>query len=111
MRTVVKRGAERGIDEVSRRYCEEVWGAAMDDQVRLALSRAVESFRANRDDALRLYPRVVEKARRLREVKDSSLGRVGELAKEARDRKFLMTLATSAPERKACASTPSGTIR
>jgi len=46
----------------------------------------VEAFRRSRDDALRLYPRVVEKARRLREVKDSSLGRVGELAKEARDR-------------------------
>ncbi|RJS90532.1 lactate utilization protein [Candidatus Bathyarchaeota archaeon] len=67
-------------------YLQALWDAAMDDHIRLALSRAVESFRRNRAAAFKLYPWVEEKAERLREVKDYSLLHVDELAREVKDR-------------------------
>jgi len=82
----MKEKVDQGIDELSSLYCDRLWDAAMDEHIRLALSRAVESFRRNRDEALALYPDVKEKARHLREVKEYSLTHWEDLAKQVKER-------------------------
>jgi L-lactate dehydrogenase complex protein LldG len=77
---------EKENEEIVERYLQALWDASTNEHIRLALSRAVESFRQNRADAFKLYPGVVEKAKKLREVKDYSLLHVDELAKEVKDR-------------------------
>ncbi|MFB0543651.1 MAG: LUD domain-containing protein [Candidatus Bathyarchaeia archaeon] len=78
--------SEKKFEEIVGDYLQALWDAAMDEHIRLALSRAVESFRRNREEAFKLYPGVVEKAEKLREVKDYSLLHVDELAKQVKDR-------------------------
>ena len=77
---------EKEFEEIVESYLQALWDAATDEHIRLALSRAVESYRQNRDEAFKLYPRTVEKAKRLKEIKDYSLLHVNELAKEVKDR-------------------------
>jgi len=77
---------ERNFEELVDKYLQDLWDAAMDDQIRLALSRAVESFRRNRAEAFKLYPGTEEKARKLKEVKEHSLLNIDDLAKEVKDR-------------------------
>ena len=78
--------ASQEIDEVFNLYQEQLWNAMTDENIRLALSRAVEAFRSNRDEAFKLYPYVKERAKKLREVKEYSLLHVEELAKQVKDR-------------------------
>ena len=74
------------IDETFARYQDELWNAMEDETIQLALSRAVESFRRNKDEALKLYPQVKGKAKELRKVKEYSLLHIDELAKQVKDR-------------------------
>jgi len=67
-------------------YFKTLWDAAMDEDLRVALKRAVERFRRNKAEAFKIYPWIEEKAERLREVKDYSLLHMDELAKEVKDR-------------------------
>ena len=67
-------------------YLDRLWEGSMDDSLRLAVSRAVKFYRRNRDEALKLFPKVPEMAERLREVKEWSLTHRDELIKELRDR-------------------------
>jgi L-lactate utilization protein LutB len=57
------------IDEIFSRYQEELWNAMEDETIQLALSRAIASFRRNKEEALKLYPKVREKAKELKKVK------------------------------------------
>lgn len=75
-----------GLEEDLTKYLEDFWSAATDPQLRTALSRAVESYRRNREEVLRLYPQVKSKAEQLRGIKDRSIRQMEELAKEVRDR-------------------------
>jgi len=68
-----------------RRYLDDLWNASMDENLRKALDRGVESFRSNKADAFKAFPESVEKARRLLEVKDWSLLHMDELVKRTRD--------------------------
>ncbi len=77
---------EKNFQELVDEYLGTLWDASTDDHLRLALSRAVESFRKNREEAFKLYPGVVEKAKQLKEVKDYSLLHMDELTKEVKDR-------------------------
>jgi L-lactate utilization protein LutB len=57
------------IDEIFSRYQEELWNAMEDETIQLALSRAIASFRRNKEEALKLYPKVREKTKELKKVK------------------------------------------
>lgn len=78
--------SEKRFGEITEDYLQALWDASTDEFIRVALSRAVESFRQNRADAFKLYPGVVEKAKKLIEVKDYSLLHIDELAKQVKDR-------------------------
>ena len=76
----------RDVDGVFRNYLDELWEATQNEFIQLALTRAVESYRRNRDSAFQLYPHVKEKAKQLRKVKEYSILHMEELAKEVKDR-------------------------
>ena len=67
-------------------YVDKLWEGSMDENLRLAITRAVRSYRRNRDEALRLFPRVEKLAERLKEVKEWSLTHMDQLLKQLRDR-------------------------
>jgi L-lactate dehydrogenase complex protein LldG len=77
---------EKDFQEIVDEYLAALWDASTDDHLRLALSRAVERFRQNREAAFNLYPWITEKAKQLREIKDYSLLHMDELSKEVKDR-------------------------
>jgi L-lactate dehydrogenase complex protein LldG len=58
-------------------------GAAHDDRLRLALSRAIESFRANINDALKKFPHSIDMAEEVREIKRKAIGDMEKLAQQA----------------------------
>ena len=82
----MEKNVDQEIDELSNVYCDQLWNAVNDPHIRLALSRAIESFRKNRDETLALYPHVKEKARQLIEVKEYSLTHWESLAKQLKER-------------------------
>ncbi|RLI31576.1 lactate utilization protein [Candidatus Bathyarchaeota archaeon] len=73
------------VDAIFEKYLENLWDATQDDFLRLALSRAVESYRRNRNNAFKRYPYIVEKAKQLRKIKEYSIDHMEELAKETKD--------------------------
>jgi iron-sulfur cluster protein len=64
-------------------YKKEIMGAAHDDRLRLALSRAVKSFRANVKNALEKFPHTVEMAEEVRKIKEAAIPRMEELTRQA----------------------------
>ncbi len=64
-------------------YKKEIMGAAHDDRLRLALSRAIKSFRANIDGALEKFPHTVKMAEEVREIKEKATGEMEKLARQA----------------------------
>ena len=57
--------------------------AAHDERLRLALSRAIKSFRGNISDALQKFPHTVKMAEEVREIKDKSVADMENLARQA----------------------------
>lgn len=78
--------SEKRFEDIQADYLQALWDASTDEFIRVALSRAVESYRQNRADAFKLYPNTVEKAKKLIEVKDYSLLHIDELTKQVKDR-------------------------
>ncbi len=78
--------SHKEIDEIFDLYQEQLWNAMTNENIRLALKRAVESFRRNIDETFKLYPHVRDRARELRKVKEYSLLHIEELAKQTKDR-------------------------
>jgi iron-sulfur cluster protein len=68
-----------------KNYKKEIMGAAHDDRLRLALSRAIRSFRANIRDALEKFPHSVNMAEEVLEIKKNAIPRMEELARQAID--------------------------
>jgi iron-sulfur cluster protein len=64
-------------------YKKEIMGAAHDDRLRLALSRAIKSFRANVKNALEKFPHTLKMAEEVREIKAKAIPRMEELAQQA----------------------------
>jgi len=58
-------------------------GAAHNDQLRLALSRAIKSFRANINDALEKFPHTIKMAEEVIEIKKKAIGEMEKLARQA----------------------------
>jgi L-lactate dehydrogenase complex protein LldG len=64
-------------------YKKEIMDAAHDDRLRLALTRAIKSFRGNVRNALAKFPHTIELAEEVRAIKEASIPRMEELARQA----------------------------
>lgn len=64
-------------------YKKEIMDAAHDERIRLALTRAITSYRANRNSAFEKFPHTVKMAEEVREVKAKAIGMMEGLAQEA----------------------------
>ncbi len=73
------------MEKIYSDYVRQLSRASRNKFLRLALERAVESYRRNRDTAFRLFPNTVELAEKVRELKEYSLLHVDELISQARD--------------------------
>jgi len=64
-------------------YKKEIMGAAHDDRLRLALSRAVKSFRGNVKNALTKFPHTVALADEVLKIKEKAIPDMEKLARQA----------------------------
>jgi len=64
-------------------YKKEIMDAAHNERIRLALSRAIASYRSNRNTALERFPHTIKMAEEVREVKLNAITRMEGLAQEA----------------------------
>jgi len=64
-------------------YKKEIMDAAHNERIRLALSRAVASYRSNRNTAMEKFPHTFKLAKEVLEIKKQAIGRMEELAKQA----------------------------
>ena len=64
-------------------YKKEIMDAAHNDRIRVALSRAIKSYRANTNDALKKFPHTIKMAEEVRGIKEKAIGEMEELAEQA----------------------------
>lgn len=64
-------------------YKKEIMGAARDERLRLALSRAVNSFRTNVKNALEKFPHTVDLAGEVLKIKEKAIPEMDDLARRA----------------------------
>lgn len=64
-------------------YKKEIMDAAHNERIRVALSRAIKSYRANTNDALKKFPHTIKMAEEVREIKEKAIGEMEELAEQA----------------------------
>ncbi len=64
-------------------YKKEIMAAAHDERVRLALSRAIKSYRANINNALNRYPHTIKLAEEVKGIKEKAVGEMEKLARQA----------------------------
>jgi len=64
-------------------YKKEIMDAAHNERIRLALSRAIKSYRGNINDALKKFPHTIEMAEEVREIKANAMGEMEKLARQA----------------------------
>jgi L-lactate dehydrogenase complex protein LldG len=64
-------------------YKKEIMDAAHDERLRLALARAVKSFRANVNNALEKYPHTVALADEVRKIKEKAIPEMEKLTGQA----------------------------
>ncbi len=68
---------------ISKDYRKELRDAASSGRIRLALSRAIKSYRVNTDNALKKFPHTVKMAEEVRLIKEASVQQMAELARRA----------------------------
>ena len=61
-------------------YKKEIMDAAHNERIRLALSRAIASYRNNTNEALKRFPHTVEMAKEVREIKKNAIANMEKLA-------------------------------
>jgi L-lactate dehydrogenase complex protein LldG len=66
-----------------KEYKKEIMGAAHDDRLRLALTRAIKSFRANVKNALEKFPHTVGMAEEVLAIKEKAIPDMEKLARQA----------------------------
>ncbi|MBI2853258.1 MAG: lactate utilization protein [Chloroflexi bacterium] len=64
-------------------YKKEIMDAAHDERIRLALSRAVASYRTNVSNALSKFPHTINLAKEVREIKERAIAEMDKLAQQA----------------------------
>jgi L-lactate dehydrogenase complex protein LldG len=64
-------------------YKKEVMSAAYSNQIRVALSRAIKSYRENVHNVLDKFPHTIELAEEVRKIKEESINNIEALTKQA----------------------------
>ncbi|MDD5700815.1 MAG: LUD domain-containing protein [Dehalococcoidales bacterium] len=64
-------------------YKKEIMDAAHNERIRMALSRAITSYRANTNEALKRFPQTIEMAKEVREIKKNAIANMQKLAEQA----------------------------
>jgi hypothetical protein len=64
-------------------YKKEIMDAAHNERIRLALSRAIKSYRGNTSDALKKFPHTIKMAEEVREIKSNAVANMEKLAEQA----------------------------
>lgn len=68
---------------ISKDYRKELRDAAASGRIRLALQRAIKSYRENTNNALKKFPHTVKMAEEVRLIKENSVQHMAALAKKA----------------------------
>ena len=68
---------------ISKDYRQELRDAAGSGRIRLALSRAIKSYRVNTDNALKKFPHTLKMAEEVKVIKEESVQHMAELARKA----------------------------
>jgi L-lactate dehydrogenase complex protein LldG len=68
---------------VFREYKKELMDAAHNERIRLALSRAIKSYRGNTNDALKKFPNTIKMAEEVRVIKEQAISQMEKLAQKA----------------------------
>ena len=64
-------------------YKKQIMAAAHNERIRLALSRAIATYRANTNSALTKFPHTIKMAEEVREIKEKAIGEMEKLARQA----------------------------
>jgi L-lactate utilization protein LutB len=64
-------------------YKKEIMDAAHNERIALAISRATLSYRNNTNEALKRFPKTIELAKEVREIKKNSIANMRKLAEQA----------------------------
>ena len=64
-------------------YKKEIMDAAHSERIRLALSRAIKSYRANTNEALRRFPHTIKMAEEVKQIKERAVSEMKTLAQQA----------------------------
>jgi L-lactate dehydrogenase complex protein LldG len=64
-------------------YKKEIMDAAHNEKIRIALSRAIKSYRANINNALSKFPHTIKMAEEVSEIKEKAIGNMEQLAEQA----------------------------
>jgi iron-sulfur cluster protein len=64
-------------------YKKEIMDAAHDERIRIALSRAIKTFRGNINNALKKFPHTVKLAEEVRQIKEKAIGDMEKLTEQA----------------------------
>ncbi|MCX5993875.1 MAG: lactate utilization protein, partial [Chloroflexi bacterium] len=68
---------------ISKDYRKELKDAAGSERIRLALSRAIKSYRVNTNNALKKFPHTVKLAEEVKLIKENAIQHMAALAKKA----------------------------
>jgi len=68
---------------VFKDYKKEIMDAAHNERIRIALSRAIKSYRANTSYALKKFPHTIKMAEEVREIKEKAIGEMEKLVQQA----------------------------
>ena len=72
-------------EQLLQKYTAELNKASNDENIQIALSRAVKSYRNNTEEALKRFPHTPDLAEEVRRIKEDSTGRLPELVDQARE--------------------------
>ena len=64
-------------------YKKEIMDAAHNERIRIALSRAIKSYRSNTNNALKKFPHTIKLAEEVKEIKEKAIGEMEKLAQQA----------------------------
>ena len=64
-------------------YKKEIMKAVHNERIRIALSRAIKSYRENTNNALKRFPHTVKMAEEVLEIKEKAIGQMQKLAQQA----------------------------
>lgn len=64
-------------------YKKEIMSAAHDERIKLALSRAIASYRNNTNAAIKKFPHTIKLAEEVQEIKKKAIGEMEQLAQQA----------------------------